>query len=347
MPIKPFTVYQETDKVYVIAEAGLNHNGSLQLALQLVDIAAEAQADAVKFQKRTVDTLAIGSVLDAPDHRFLEFGSTYRQVRAHIELSRDDYVAIMKQCHLRNIDFICTGFDIQAVDFLESLNLSTYKLASHNLGNLPLLNYVANLQKPTILSTGMAEWDEIDRAVEIFQSRNTPLALLHCVSIYPTPIEQTNLAMITILKERYGLPVGYSGHEIGTLPTLAAVAKGASIIERHFTSDSTLPGFDHKISLEPQALTNMVRDIRAIETMLGTGQKSVSSQEWITRHKYHVSMVSSQSLAKDSILTTDHIVYRNPGTGIPPKDEHKYLGRRLAQTVPDDVLITPEMFYQD
>ncbi|MBF0428673.1 MAG: N-acetylneuraminate synthase family protein [Magnetococcales bacterium] len=339
-----FNSNQETGRVYVIAEAGLNHNGSLELAKEMVDIAAKAGADAVKFQKRTVDILAIGTVLDAQDGRFPTFGSTYRQIREHIELDRAAYQAIMNQCRDQGIEFLCTAFDLPAMAFLEDLGLTTYKLASHSLGNLPLLNGVAQLQKPTILSTGMAEWDEIDRAVEIFQSYHAPLALLHCVSIYPTPPEASNLAMIEVLRNRYNLPVGYSGHEIGFLPTLAAVAMGATIVERHFTKDATLPGFDHKISLEPQALTDMISAIRTIETMRGSGLKSVSPQEMVTRHKYHVSMVSAIPLAKNEILTTDHIVYRNPGTGIPPKDAIKYLGRRLAQAVEADVLITPEMF---
>ncbi|MBF0296622.1 MAG: N-acetylneuraminate synthase family protein [Magnetococcales bacterium] len=329
--------------MYIIAEAGLNHNGSLELAKQMVETAAAAGADAVKFQKRTVEILAIGTILDAQDERFPDFGSTYRQIRQHIEFDFNAYVTIREKCRECAIDFLCTAFDIPAVTFLEQLGVNGYKLASHSLGNLPLLHHLAKLGKPVILSTGMAEWDEIDRAVEIFTTNHTPLSLLHCVSIYPTPPEECNLTMIDRLKERYGLPVGYSGHEIGTLPTLAAAAMGATIIERHFTMDRTLPGFDHKISLEPAELTTMIRDLHAIETMRGTGTKRVSEREQITRDKYHVSMVSARPLTKGSILTETDVVYRNPGTGIPPKNANHYLGRPLTRDVPADALIEPDM----
>lgn len=335
------------DPIYIVAEAGLNHNGSLELALRMIDEAAKAGANAVKFQKRTVDILAIGSVLDAPDHRFPEFGSTYRAVREHIEFDLDAYRAIQKRCQERNVEFLCTAFDIPAVDFLEQLQPKRYKLASHSLGNLPLLEHVARLGKPTILSTGMAEWEEIDRAVAIFIRRDTPLILMHCVSIYPTPPGESNLLMIDELRNRYGLPVGYSGHEIGTLPTLASAVMRVCMIERHFTLDRTLPGFDHKISLEPAEFTRMVYDLRAIEIMLGYGEKKVTEEERITRNKYHVSMVSARSLAQGEILTEDAVVYRNPGTGIPPKQADLYLGRPVVRDIPADVLIEPDMVQQD
>ncbi|MBF0126805.1 MAG: N-acetylneuraminate synthase family protein [Magnetococcales bacterium] len=313
----------------------------------MIRVAADAGADAVKFQKRTVDILAIGAVLDAPDDRFPAFGSTYREIREHIEFDFDAYLALRDHCRECGIDFLCTAFDIPAVAFLERLGVDRYKLASHSLGNLPLLAHLAALGKPVLLSTGMAEWEEIDRAVAIFAARGTPLSLLHCVSVYPTPPEECNLAMIGRLRERYGLPVGYSGHEIGTLPTLAAAAMGAVLIERHFTLDRTLPGFDHKISLEPGELTTLVRDLRAIEGMRGSGEKSVSARERITRDKYHVSMVSARPLARGERLTGADVVYRNPGTGIPPREADRYLGRPLLREVPADVLLTPELFGRD
>ncbi|MBF0165491.1 MAG: N-acetylneuraminate synthase family protein [Magnetococcales bacterium] len=344
MNSSPFVSPRDPGGVYIIAEAGLNHNGSLDLARRMVEVAARAGADAVKFQKRTVEILAIGAVLDAPDPRFPEFGATYRQIREHIEFGLDEYRAIRDHCREHEIEFLCTAFDIPAVAFLEELGLERYKLASHSLGNLPLLEHLAALGKPVILSTGMAEWDEIDRAVGIFAARGCPLALMHCVSIYPTPVEQCNLAMIHRLRERYGLPVGYSGHELGVLPTLAAAAMGACMVERHFTLDRTLIGFDHKISLEPDELATMVRDIRAIGVMRGSGEKFVSEAERVTRHKYHVSMVSVRSLSRGEMLTAADIVYRNPGTGIPPKEAGNYLGRFVQVDVPADIVLTPEMF---
>ncbi|MBF0110134.1 MAG: N-acetylneuraminate synthase family protein [Magnetococcales bacterium] len=339
-----FSRYRASGHVYVIAEAGLNHNGSLDMAKALIDVAVVAGADAVKFQKRTVDRLAVREVLDAPDNRFPEFGTTYRQIREHLEFGWDDYVQIKDYCAGKGIDFLCTAFDAEAVDFLERLGVAGYKLASHSLTNLGLLEVLAALGKPTILSTGMAEWEEIDRAVAIFKKNQTPLALLHCVSSYPTPLDQCNLSLMDILRQRYNLVVGYSGHELGTLPTLTAVAMGAAIVERHITLDAGLPGFDHKLSLEPDRLIRMVKDIRAIETMFGSGDKRVSAQEKITRDKYHVSMATTQSLSPGTVLTQAMITWRNPGTGIPPKDAGRYFGRAVTREIAADVLVTPDMF---
>ncbi|MBF0455130.1 MAG: N-acetylneuraminate synthase family protein [Magnetococcales bacterium] len=337
---------QEQGRVYVIAEAGLNHNGSVEIARKMIDVAVEAGVDAVKFQKRTVDTLAIGSVLDAPDDRFPAFGQTYRQVREHIEFDEADYKGLMAYCQEKGIDFLCTAFDTDAVDFLEKLDVGLYKLASHSLTNLALLRYLAPIGKPVILSTGMAEWDEIDRAVAIFKEVGTPLYLLHCVSAYPTPVDQHNLSLIGKLSQRYGLPVGYSGHEMGYLPSVVAVAMGATLVERHYTLDRNMVGFDHKISLEPQDLAAMVRDIRVVESLRGSGEKQVSKQEMITRHKYHVSMASTRAIRAGECLTEEMITWRNPGDGIPSKELEKWLGRVLAQDVAADVLIKPEMFKQ-
>lgn len=331
---------------YVIAEAGLNHNGSMDIAKKLVDVAAIAGADAVKFQKRTVEKLAVKSVLDAADDRFPEFGKTYREIREHLEFSLEDYRELKAYSEARELDFIVTAFDVDAVDFLELLDVEAYKLASHSATNLQLLDYLAQLRKPTVLSTGMAEMEELDRAVGIFQKQGAPLALLHCVSAYPTPLEECNLAMINVLKERFGLPVGYSGHEIGYLPTVAAVAMGAQMIERHFTLDKTMVGFDHKISLEPDELIAMVRDIRRIHRIRGSGEKRVSDTEWITRRKYHVSMASAVAIPKGAMLVEAMVSYRNPGTGIPSKMAHTVLGKRAVRDIPRDELLSADMFEQ-
>jgi sialic acid synthase SpsE len=329
---------------YVIAEVGLNHNGDFDLACKLIDVASVAGADAVKFQKRTVERLAIGAVLDAEDKRFPEFGQTYRQIREHLEFDWEAYQTLKAHCEARGMDFLCTAFDTEAADFLARLGVGAYKLASHSLTNLPLLAHVASLGKSTLLSTGMALLEEIDQAVAIFRSQGTPLALMHCVSAYPTPPDQSNLSMIPVLRERYGLPVGYSGHEMGNLPTLAAVALGACAVERHLTWDRSLTGFDHKLSLEPDEFIRLVRDVRSVLTMLGTGTKGVSEQEWITRRKYHVSMVSACEIAAGSVLTEVMVTYKNPGTGIPPKEAARLLGRRATRDIPADVLLEEQMF---
>lgn len=329
---------------YVIAEAGLNHNGSVGIAKALIDVAAIAGADAVKFQKRTVDKLAIKSVLDAPDDRFPEFGRTYREIREHLEFTLVQYRELKSYAETKGVDFIVTAFDVDAVDFLEKLGVGTYKLASHSLTNHELLDYLARLRNPVILSTGMADLEEMDRAVDIFRRHDALLSLMHCVSAYPTPLADCNLAMMDVLRERYGLAVGYSGHELGYLPTVVAVALGAQMVERHFTLDKTMVGFDHKMSLEPDEFIAMVRDIRNVRKIRGTGEKRVSETEWITRRKYHVSMASAVSIPAGTEISETMVSYRNPGTGIPSKLAHTVLGKRAVRDIPADALLSVDMF---
>jgi len=337
-------MHKTEDGCYIIAEAGLNHNGSLEIAKKLIDVAAVAGVDAVKFQKRTVDKLAVKSLLDAADTRFPDFGSTYREIREHLEFNADEYVQLKNYTQSKGLDFFVTAFDTDAVDFLERINVDRYKLASHSLTNLQLLEYLSLIGKPVILSTGMCDMAEIDVAVEIFRRENTPLSLMHCVSSYPTPPEDCNLNMMAVLRDRFNLPTGYSGHEMGYLPSILAACMGAQLIERHFTLDKSLPGFDHRISLEPDELIAMVKDIRAIEKIKGNGSKSVSAIEQVTRDKYHVSMASNGEIKAGAVLSAEMISYRNPGTGIPAKMANLVLGRRAKRDIPDDVLLSEDMF---
>jgi sialic acid synthase SpsE len=328
---------------YIIAEAGLNHNGDVTLAKRLIDMAVVSGCDAVKFQKRTVDSLAVQSVLDAPDDRFPEFGDTYRKIREHLEFNFEQYSELMEYCDEREMTFLCTAFDTDAADFLERIGVPAYKVASHSVTNLPLLDYIAELGKPTIMSTGMCTLEELDLAVGIFLKYNCPISLMHCVSSYPQPFKESNLSMIGILKQRYKVPVGYSGHEIGYLPTLAAVAMGVDMVERHITMDNNMIGFDHKISLEPAALANMVRDIRAIGTMSGNGEKCVSDTEMITRKKYHVSIVAREDIKLGEVLKANMLTFKNPGTGLQPRQLVQILGRKAKIDIPADTLIRLDM----
>lgn len=329
---------------FVIGEIGLNHNGSLDVARRLIDLAALAGADAVKLQKRTVDQLAVAATLDAADERFPQFGRTYREIREHLEFSADQYRELKAHAQARQLHFMVTAFDCEAVDFLEEVGVDSYKLASHSLTNLDLLAYLARLKKPTVLSTGMSMLDEVDAAVDIFKTAGAPLSLMHCVSSYPTPVGDCNLSMMAVLKQRYGLPVGYSGHELGYVPTLASVAMGAELVERHYTLDKSMVGFDHKMSLGPDEMIAMVRDIRAVEAARGTGDKQISDTEWITRRKYHVSMASATPIPAGAVLATSMITWKNPGTGIPTKLAHTVLGKRAKQAIPADVLLSADMF---
>tara|TARA_B110000003_G_scaffold239085_1_gene245002 strand:- start:1369 stop:2385 length:1017 start_codon:yes stop_codon:yes gene_type:complete len=332
------------NRCYIIAEAGLNHNGSVEIAKKLIDVAADAGVDAVKFQKRTVDILATKKTLDAPDDRFPEFGSTYREIREYLELNFEQYIELKQYSESKGLDFIVTAFDKEAVDFLLKVGVEVFKLASHSLTNFDLLEYLSQFKKQTVLSTGMAELEEIDRAVEIFKNNDCPLSLMHCVSAYPTPLDECNMLMMSSLKQRYDLPTGYSGHELGFVPSIVASSMGAEFLERHYTLDKSMVGFDHKMSLSPDELKSMVQEIRMIEKIQGDGEKRVSNTEWITRKKYHVSAVSLSKINAGDTLMEESITYRNPGTGIPRKDTHLIVGKKAKETILEDTLLTSEMF---
>ena len=331
------------ERCYVIAEAGLNHNGSMELAKSLIDVAADSGADAVKFQRREVGTLAVGHVLNAKDDRFPVFGSTYKEIRESLEFNFEQYLELKEIVEAKGIDFLCTPFDHDSVDFLEKLGVNRYKIASHSNTNLPLLEHIASIGKPVFMSTGACTLEELDDAVEVFKKHGTALTVLHCVSAYPTPIEEHNLSMIDVIRRRYAVPVGYSGHELGYVPTLAAVSLGAVAVERHFTMDKNLVGFDHAISLEPNELASMVKDIHSTEETLGVTEKFVSEREIITRDKYKVSMVSNRSILSGTVITEDMITYRNPGTGIHPRDAGLVLGKKAVADIPEDTLIETGM----
>lgn len=337
-------IYDE-DYCYVIGEIGLNHNGSMAIAEQLIDSCVTAGCDAVKFQKRDVKNLAIKSVLDAQDERFPEFGSTYREIREFLEFNKDDLNALKQYAESQGIDFFVTAFDLVSLDDIYELGLRSVKIASHGLTNLELLHAAVEKQMNVILSTGMAAQEDIQNAYDVFSNSPSKCAFLHCISSYPTPLSDCNLRMMDTLNVSVqGYPVGYSGHEKGFDATLAAVARGAKIVERHVTLENDMAGFDHKLSLNPKDLTEMVEKIRKIQLMLGSADRRVLEAEQVTAAKYHVSAVSSFDLTAGQVLDRDMICFKNPGTGIPPKQIQKFIGRRLATNIAADTLLTDEMF---
>jgi N-acetylneuraminate synthase len=258
--------------VYVIAEIGLNHNGSVETALQLIDVAANAGCQAVKFQKRTPEISTPEHMKETP--RETPWGTmTYLDYRYKVEFEQDEYEQIASYCHSKGMDWFASPWDEPSVDFLEERHAMAYKIASASVTDLSMLAKIRDTGKPVILSTGMSTIEQVDAAVETLGKDN--LIILHATSTYPLPPEEANLRMIPTLKERYGVPTGYSGHEPGLQISLAAVALGACVVERHITLDRTMWGSDHAASLEPQGLEHLVRDIRIIETGLGDGVKKV------------------------------------------------------------------------
>jgi sialic acid synthase SpsE len=335
---------EDLNQVYFIAEAGLNHNGDIKIAHQLIDVACEAGADAIKFQKRTVSELATKETLDSQDIRFPFLGSTYREIREKLEFSFLEYEELRDHAKQCNLEFIVTPFDEVALEFLAPLKLKIYKVASHSVRNLDFLSKLAQLHKPIIMSTGMSTLSEIDEAVNIWHRNSNPFALLHCVSSYPTYDQDANIRIILTLKERYGVNIGYSGHELDDFATLVSVSIGAKIVERHITLSRDLPGFDHKLSLDPHELKILIEKIRRIETILGTNEKNLLPSELIARQKYNVSMVSARKMMKGEYLTLNDIVWKNPGTGIPRSNRDDFIGKKLLRDIEADSLFYSEIF---
>ncbi|WP_309708152.1 N-acetylneuraminate synthase family protein [Pseudolysinimonas sp.] len=262
---------------YVIAEIGLNHNGDVEIAKRLIDVAADAGAQAVKFQKRTPEISTPAHMRDVP--RETPWGTmSYLEYRYRVEFDRDQYIEIGDHATLRGLDWFASPWDVPSVEFLEDLNVVAHKVASASVTDLELLRALAATGKPIILSTGMSTMDQIEVAVDVLGVEN--LVLLHATSTYPMPAEEANLRMLATLRAAFpGVPVGYSGHEPGLQISLAAAALGASAIERHITLDRTMWGSDHAASLEPTGLQHLVRDIRIIEAALGDGVKRIMPGE--------------------------------------------------------------------
>lgn len=270
-------------KTYIIAEIGINHNGDMKIAKKLIDTAVIAGCDAVKFQKRTIDKVYSKEMLDGP--RISPWGTTQREQKEGLEFNEKEYDEINAYCKEKGIDWFASAWDIDSQKFLQKYDLKYNKVASAMLTNYEILEEIANEGKYTFISTGMSSYEEIDAAVEIFKNKNCPLELMHCNSTYPMKNEDANLLMIKKLEERYSCKVGYSGHEAGTLVSTCAVTLGATSIERHITLDKTMYGSDQGASVEPYELCKLVKDIREVEKILGTGEKVLSEAEMEVRKK--------------------------------------------------------------
>ncbi len=268
---------------FIIAEIGINHNGDIAIAKKLIDVAAFAGCNAVKFQKRTIEDVYTKEELDKP--RESPWGTTIHDQKYGLEFNEEEYDEIDRYCKEKRIEWFASAWDVKSKYFLRKYNLKYNKVASAMLTVIPLLQAITEEQKYTFISTGMSTLDEIDRAVKIFKKANCPFELMHCNSSYPMADEDANLKMIETLRERYKCKVGYSGHEVGLQITLAAVAMGVTSIERHITLDRTMYGSDQAASLEPGGLIKLIRDIRVICSALGQGQKIVTDKEKSIKEK--------------------------------------------------------------
>lgn len=315
--------------VFVVAEAGVNHNGDPALAARLVDAAADAGADAVKFQTFSARALVSPRAPKAAYQRETTgSGESQLDMLTRLELDREQHAALQAHAARRGLVFFSTPFDEASADLLHSLGVPLFKVPSGEITNLALLRHVAANHRPIILSTGMSTMEEVQSAVDaIREAGSPPLALLHCLSAYPAPVAEMNLRAMDSLRARFGVPVGLSDHTTGIEISIAAVARGAAIVEKHLTLDRALPGPDHRASLDPRDFTAMVTAIRAVEAALGDGVKRPMPSETDTRSVARKSLVAARAIPAGQRLTADSIAIRRPGTGIPPGDLSRVLGR--------------------
>lgn len=305
------------DKTFIIAEAGVNHNGSFELAKKLIDAAAEAGADCVKFQTFKADTIVSKSAKKADyQQKTTDAAESQYQMLKRLELSESDHRELQKYCREKGIMFLSTPFDVDSIDFLDSLGLECFKIPSGEITNLPYLRKVNSKHKPVIMSTGMATLNEIKEALAVLKNCN--VSLLHCTTEYPCPFESVNLKAIQTMRGAFHVPVGYSDHTKGIEVPIAAVAMGATIIEKHFTLDRNMDGPDHKASLEPEELKAMVVAIRHIEAALGTGEKEPAECEKKNIAVVRKSIVAKRAIKKGELLTEENLTVKRPGDGISP-----------------------------
>jgi len=327
----------------IIAEAGVNHNGDMELAKRLIDIAADAGADLVKFQTFSAERLATQSApkADYQNQTTDRVESQFAMLK-QLELSIQMHEVLIAHCQQRNIGFFSTGFDIQSLDYLASLSAERFKIPSGEITNLPYLRHIGGFGKPVILSTGMATLGEIEAALDAVETAGTPrthITVLHCNTEYPTPMQDVNLRAMCSIRDAFGVAVGYSDHTSGIEVSIAAVALGATVIEKHLTLDRNLPGPDHKASLEPDEFAAMVRAIRNIEQAMGDGIKRPSPSEAKNMPIARKSLVAAKPIHAGERFTPENVTAKRPGTGISPMRWDEVIGRVAARDFAADELI--------
>lgn len=332
-----------TNRTLVIAEAGVNHNGDIELAKRLIDVAAEAGADIVKFQTFNADRL-VTRTAEKADYQMQVIGreeSQYEMLRS-LELTLDMHKVLISHCGTRKIGFFSTGFDIKSIDLLVSLGQDHFKIPSGEITNLPYLRHIGRFGQAVILSTGMATMDEIEAAIVVLEQAGTPrtsITVLHCTTEYPAPMAEVNLRAMQNIRTAFGVAVGYSDHTSGIEVAIAAVALGASVIEKHFTLDRNLPGPDHKASLEPNELKAMIAAIRNIEVALGDGIKRPSQSEIKNKLIARKSLVASRAIKAGELFNAENITAKRPGDGISPMRWDEIIGCRAPRDFAVDELI--------
>jgi N,N'-diacetyllegionaminate synthase len=333
-------------KTLIIAEAGVNHNGDPALARALIDVAAAAGADRVKFQTFSADRLVTaGAAKAAYQARTTGADESQHAMLRRLELSRATHLELIAHCKTRGIEFFSTGFDPQSIELLAQLGATGFKVPSGEISNLPYLRCVGRYGLPVILSTGMSDLDEIAAALAVLERSGTPrrlITVLHCTTEYPAPMADVNLRAMLTIRDAFGVAVGYSDHTPGIEVAIAAVAMGASVIEKHFTLGRSLPGPDHQASLEPAELQALVKAIRNIEIALGDGAKEPTANELKNRVSARKSIVAARSIAAGEVFDADNLTVKRPGSGISPMRWDELLGHRAPRAFAADELIECE-----
>jgi len=329
--------------VFVIAEAGVNHNGSIDLAMKLIDVASDAGADAVKFQTFKAESLVCQHAEKAEYQKKATGadGSQFEMIRK-LELDRNDHLALMRHCHAKNIMFLSTAFDHNSIDLLDDMGLEIFKVSSGDITNLPYLRYLGRLNKQVILSTGMADLGEIEDALDILMMAGTEkknITVLHANTMYPTPMQDVNLNAMVTIGRAFDVAYGYSDHTLGIEVDIAAVALGASVIEKHFTLDSSMEGPDHRASLEPPELKAMVKAVRNTECALGSPVKKTSKSEAPNMVVARKSIVAARAISSGEILSQDNLVVKRPGTGLSPMCWDDVVGTHASRNYQEGELI--------
>lgn len=325
---------------FIIAEAGVNHNGNVGLAKKLIDVAKNANADAVKFQTFKAEEIMIKGTPKAGYQKETTGEGTQYEMIKKLELTEKDFKELAEYAKQKGIVFLLTPFDEKSTDLLEELNVPAFKIGSGDLTNLPLIEHIARKGKPMIVSTGMSTLEEVRDAVKKIKSMdNDKIILLHCTSNYPTRIEDCNLRAIQTLGKEFGVPVGYSDHTLGITIPIAAVAMDACVIEKHFTLDKNLPGPDHKASLEPSELKEMVKQIRLVEKALGSLEKKPVESEKEIMKVARKSIVARIDIPKGTVVTRDMLAIKRPGTGLNPKYIDKVVGKKAKIDIKKDEMI--------
>ena len=326
--------------VYIIAEAGINHNGSFETACKLVDAAKSAGADCIKFQTFKSENLVSHNARKADYQKNTTGNGSQLEMLKKLELSYDEFIELKKYCDKVGICFLSTPFDLESIDFLNSIDMPFWKIPSGEITNYPYLCSLAKTGKPVIMSTGMCTVEDIEAAIKVLTENGTKeISLLHCNTEYPTPFEDVNLKAMQTMRDKFGLNVGYSDHTKGIEIPIAAVAMGAAIIEKHFTLDRNMDGPDHKASLEPDELAAMVKAIRNIEMAIGTGEKVPSASEKKNMPIARKSIIASRNIKKGEKLTEANLTTKRPGNGISPMKWNEVVGTYAVRDFEEDELI--------